>query len=347
METLSCFIDNYIPIDVIKMISPSNKLVSRIEKYNMIYNYQNKTTNEIINYEEFNKLDKMEKYNYNFISKEKEYKFINVDYDVNKITQDTIEKCYVKNYDFYNLNYNEYVIYASINSSIVYFIFDSVNFTFTPVDDLINNKILTRKDSGERFICVKNKVDIDIVDNILNTLISNDIKNQYKKLVYNLIVKQEEKQIIFYDYNDCLLTTFIQDLLHSISGSKFYTSSYDYYENKLEFNKMLKTCKCRCVIIHKHKHISVESQIKNFCKLGFRNLIVCQNDKTKNMYNTKKYRNYLLDNEELLIKCIKEENNHYKMKRDDKWANEISYDDSIFYDTNLLLTNFLKWCCIK
>lgn len=252
----------------------------------------------------------------------------------------------MKSYDFYNLKNHDYIFPISNekrHSSTEYVVFNSLTFTFTPVDELINNKILTNKDCGERFVYVKNIVNIDVVNDILNSLITPEIKLQYKNLVYNLIVKQEENQIIFYDYNECLLTTWIHDLLYTISNKKFYVYSCDYYENKLEFKNLLKTQKPRCVVIRNYKSIPIKTQIKEFCKLGVRNIIVCQNDKTNTMYNISNFRKYLNDNKELLIKCIKEENNYEPTS----WECEMQHDDNIFYKSDLLLTNFLKWCCIK
>ena len=346
MEVLLEFIEHNQP-DVMKMVSPSNDLVSSCEMINIRYNYKNSITDEIITCEEYKKLNKIEQPMYYLLEKDK-YEFIEAWYDNNKIFQDTIEKCHVKvnSLNFYSLNYYEYVfsIHRHPSHTSDYVIFNSVNFTFTCVDDLINNKILTGEDSGGRILTVKHTVNVSIVDNILNSLITNEIKLQYKILVYNLIVKQEEDQIIFYDYNNCLLTTWIRDLLYSISNNKFCIESDTYYENKLEFKKLLKKRKLRCVVISNHiTNIPIETQIKDFCRLGFKNIIVCQKNKINTMYNVANFRTYLQDNKELLIKCIKNENNY----EPECWERDIQYDDNIFYNSNLLLTNFLKWCCTK
>ena len=177
-----------------------------------------------------------------------------------------------------------------------------------------------------------------MVDTILDSLIHFETKQQYKTLVYNLIVKQEQKQIIFYDYNDCLLTTWITDLLYTISGKKICIYSNKYYEDKIEFNKFLKTEKPRCVVIRKYNKITIETQIKDFCKLGFKNIIVCQDDKTNNMYNIINFKQYLHDNKEEIITILKQEYCHKEIPN-------IIHDDEIFYMQQLFLTNFLKWCC--
>lgn len=301
---------------------------------------KNKITNEMISFCDYFRLDDNLKNNY-------DKKFITeVEYNVEKILKDTLNTCYVKEYDFYNLNYFEYVFSIIQSSSIIsYVVYNSLTYKFTPVDELISDKVLTRRE-GHRLFYAKNEMNIAIVDDILNSLITNDIKCQYKKLSYNLLVNQEEKQIIFYDYNDCLLTTWIKDLLYSISGNEYYVYSSDYYDDKAEFRKLMRIHKYRCVIIQQHNNslnVSIEKQIKDFCNLGFKNIIVCQKEKRNTMYNITNFRKHLHDNKELLMKCIKEENNYVV----DNWEREIQHDDCIFYTQHLLLTNFLKWCCIK
>ncbi len=275
------------------------------------------------------------------VSKKDEFAFIDVEYNNNEIMQDILNTCFVKSYEFYNLEYHEYVFPILYNNKLSSFteynIFNSLTFTFTPIDDLINNKILTHKDSGRRFIYVKKSINVDIVDDILDSLISPYIKSQYKKLVYNLIVKQNDKQIIFYDYNNCWLTMFIRDLLLSISNTKCVCSK-DYYENKRTFKKILQTQNPRCVIID-NLNIKDEKQIEEFLKLGFKYIIVCKTDTTNNMYNVLNFKKYLNDNAEYIIKIIKEENSYEPSNL------ELELDNDIFYKSNLLQTNFLKWCC--
>ncbi len=303
---------------------------------------KNKITNEFIAYTDYLKLEKLNNYEKNNYDKN----CVNVEYNVEEILKDTLNKCYVKEYDLYNLNYYEYVFPIHQSSSTTsYVIYNSINITFTPVDELISDKILTCKDKGSSFFHAKHIINTNIVDDILKSLMPNDIITEYKKLTYNLIVKQEEKQIIFYDYNGCLLTTWIRDLLHSISNNKFYALSCHYYDDKIEFRKIMRTNKYRCVIIQKYNpmNVPVKKQIKDFCNLGFRNIIVCQNDKQNTMYNIANFRKHLNDNKELLMQCIKEEHNYVI----NNWENEIQHDDCIFYSQNLLLTNFLKWCCMK
>lgn len=96
----------------------------------------------------------------------------------------------------------------------------------------------------------------------------------------------------------------IISLLCAISNTKFYIYSYEYYENKLEVKKLLKTL--RCVIIKEYPNITIKKQIDEFSRLGIKNIIVCQQDEKNTMYNISNFRKYLNDNKE---SCIKEENN--------------------------------------
>jgi hypothetical protein len=293
---------------------------------------------ELLSCKEYHKLNYTEK-----------TKIISVEYDVDKIIKDIINKCNVNKdeyYEEYNLDYSEYVFSLCGIGYSKYVIFNSKNFTFNNIDELINNKILTGKNAGGRMLYSKSICNINIVDDILNSLIKNETKNEYKKLVYNLIVEQEEKQIIFYDYNECLLSVWINDLLYSISGCGILRSC-DYYRDKTYFKNLIKNNRCynRCVIIVTGSK-KIETQIHDFVKLGFKNIIVHQDNSKKIMYNIENYRNYLQYNKDLLIKCINEENNDEPIDVDN-WKYDIQHDDSIFYSQKLLLTNFLKWCCNK
>jgi hypothetical protein len=304
--------------------------------------YKNKITGEFIIHDDYLKLDNIEQSNYNTDCDE-------IKYNEKKILEDVIKKCYVKEYDFYNLDYGEYVLNISPSYSDI--IYNSKNITFTSVDEFINNKILTKKESGEHGSCcstsiyLKNRtnINIDIVDNILNSLISPEFKLEYKNLVYNLLVKQEEKEIIFYDYGEwCLLTTWIKELLDKISANKFYIVSCYYYWNKKHYNKLFKTKKPRCVFISNHKDIrcSIETQINHFRKIGIKNIIVPQASRwnANEMYDIINFRKYLKDNKDILINYMKEDVDWYRVFR---------HDDNIFSSSEMLFINFLKWCCIK
>jgi hypothetical protein len=273
---------------------------------------------------------------------------ISVDYNVEEICKDIIKKCYIKNCEYYDLKPYEYLFRSTKPDSeelgrVEYSIFNSQTFTFNDVDMLINNKILTSTHEGGRSVLVKNTCDVNIVDNILNTLIEHDIKHKYKTLLRNLIVKPNEKQIIFYDSDECLMTTFVTDLLFTILGSGAYVSSDEYYNNKKDFIKNIKITKPRCILIKNIQGVKLETQLNTFEQVGFKNIIVydCYQQTRKPIYNIAKYKNYLQENKQQLMNLIKEEN-HYEVEH---WDSEIPHNDSIFYKSRLLMTNFLRWSC--
>jgi len=342
MEHLMGYIE-YIQDPVYKMVKPIEQLVDFNEMNELMYYYVNKLTNNKISNEEYIKLSYDDKKEYT-LNTRRNYKFIRTSYNINKILQDTVKKCYIKTVDYYILDYHEYILYDNSETIDKYVIFNSLNLSYIPIDELINNKILTEDKMGINPIYINNMIDISIVDNILDSLIKDETKKLYKKLVYNLIVKQEEKQIIFYDYNECLLTTWIRDLLGFFSNHNYIYLS-EYYKNKSEFKKTIQKHRPRCAIIANYNKVSIEKQIEDVYKIGIKIIIVCQDNKTNNMYNIINFRKYLQDNKETLMECIKNETNN--KSRIFNWEVDIEHDDSIFYSNRLFLTNFFKWCCVK
>ena len=60
------------------------------------------------------------------------------------------------------------------------------------------------------------------------------------------------------------------------------------------------------------------------------------------MYDIIKFKKYLNENKEIIMRYIGKE----KYEPSD-WERDVQHNDSIFYSSGLLLTNFLKWCCVK
>ena len=76
------------------------------------------------------------------------------------------------------------------------------------------------------------------------------------------------------------------------------------------------------------------NQIEEFKKLGFKNIIVEQDNNIK-IYNVKNYKKYLEENKEIILDlCVSNKN-------------ILNFEDNIFYDASLLQTEFLKWCCTR
>ena len=344
-ETLLGYIEYWNEDTCYRMI-PENVLLTHNEMFNFIYNYKHEISGAIISHSDFCNLKYKEKQNYySNINKTCKSKFIpvNLEYDIVKIQQDIIKKCYNKKYDIYELKYHEYAIQFTCDDSLVIlFILNSPTFTFTHIEEIINNKILTEHESGDRNIhySILNDVDTNIVDDILNSLINDKIKGMYKKFIYNLLVEESDNLNIFYDYNECLLTECLKGVTEALKGFDYIYYS-KYYDNKLEFKKLIKNNKPRCVIISKFNDIPIEKHIKCCSTLGFKNIIVLTKDKTNNMYNIINFRKYLQDNKEIILNCI---NKKEKRCEPDRFKN--MFDDDVFYLTKMLLPNYLKWCCM-
>lgn len=225
-----------------------------------------------------------------------------------------------------------------------YVLFNPIDVTFVYCDGISGHRWLPEWISdGISMINMKKICNIDIVDNILKSLLPKDIISMYKKLVHNLLVKLEEKEIIFYDYNQQLMTLWIKNLFYLTNIN--YCTSYNYYSNGTEYKKIIASNKYRCVIIEKtfDTDISIEQQINQFREFGIKIIIICQNNSTKKLYDLPNYRKYINDINESLMKLLKEESIDLPEEFD-----RPNFDEkSMFLRPALLETNFLKWCCIR
>jgi hypothetical protein len=341
-------------INNIYIIEPLKKLIGNEEFLNIFSSYRHIDTNKIIKNYEYQKLDNYEKKEYIFnnirfddycnlniidkklYSKENIYKYFYLKYDENKIYNSAIKNYYKKDVVYYNLKYNEYLINNTFGEN-KYVILDTLNFTFTPVDNIILDKIITNNNVGGRSLHLTNNIDINIVDNILDTLISIDRKKEYKKIMYNLLVKHNGEEIIFNDYKFCYLAEWIKDIMYTLKGEKEYIYSNEYYNNKKVIKKLIESKKIKCVFISNfNTYRTIENQIENFRALGLKIMIIKNNYDIKDMYNENNYMKYLNDNKETICEYIV-----------DKKKYNIGFVNDIFCMENMLLTNFLKWCCLE
>jgi hypothetical protein len=271
-------------------------------------------------------------------------------------------KFYVSDFEPYKLKYNEYLIRCHMDNNNTLFIFDSINCTFTPlVNGMLHDKVVPGSIQGSGIIYIKKNTDIDIVNNIMKSLVINDnIIRNYKKLAYNILVRPEKEEIIFYDYEECLLTDWIRDLLYCISKQGYLTNSYEYYSNKTEYIEQIKGCKPRCIVISNYlTDVSITNQINDFRKLGIKYMIIQPNvhvrrELAKNavaMYNISRYIDYIKDNRFSLIEILKKEHYSDVILSIQDWEQQLvniyklNHYDNIFSKQRLFLTNFLKWCC--
>lgn len=314
--------------------------------------YYNKKNNELISSRKYYKFLNEEKNNYN------KSDFRIVKYDLDKIYNDCLIKCYKKNAEPYKLKYHEYCLpkYHNNGDIVEYILYNSKDNSIINIDDYIDNKIITETISGIRgFMNIKNDININIIDKILDNFIDNQTKKEFKKFAYNVIVEPVEKEIIFYDTNSRILTSIFNDLMHHLSNEDVYLTPYKYYSNKNEMNKSIKDKRPKYAIVNFYEGIDEKKVLNEFRKLGIKYFIMIDNK--KNIYNEEKYKNYMIQNEEIIKEIIKTENkdkyntnysNEYIYNRLlNRWKYVIEYYDEIFNRQFALEHNLLKWCCSK
>ena len=237
-------------------------------------------------------------------------------YDYKKIIEDIRIKCYspeIADTSFRNnnkdckanyLKYNEYFM----NSNDKYYIFNSKTLKFIkydPITRILTDKLLNNNffESANRSVYTHsnkpdetevnkeiqhfNTLNINKVNNIFSSLIDDNILQDYKKLCYNIFVKQKE-DIIFYDYSDDQYV--LSEWLLNIMKIMFPDGVYEYNENNI---KNIKLEIPRMIIIDSN-NIS-ESQLNDIIteikNIRIKNIII--KNSTKNMYKYKiEYNKY-------------------------------------------------------
>ena len=267
--------------------------------------------------------------------------WINISYNVESILNDTINKCSETTPNIVNLSYDEYIVSGKEGANI----FNASNFSFTLInDELIDNKILTEDKQGNRSLHAKNNINTDIVDGILSSFVPEDTKHEYKKLMYNILVKQDNR-IIFNDYKFNYLSKWLRDLLQMLCPNSIAYSE-NFYENKSNFKQSMKKYNYRCVFVDEDtiNNKNIKKQIYDMCKLGFKNIIVLNKDKNNTIYDVNNVSQYLHKNKEKISMYIKQHQDPQYLPKLPIDINQLNY---IFYCNNMLLIEFLKWCCVN
>ena len=185
-------------------------------------------------------------------------------------------------------------------------------------------------------------INTEIVDDIMNSLISDkNIIQQYKRLCHNILVECSDT-IVFYDYasKHNIFTTWINDVVYSICKNDKCHFDRD---KKHCYSRDFKTNKPRLMIINELYMINnreyktytkkeLNNIIREILDLGIKNVIVTSKNANKNYYDYKKFSDYMNVNEERILKTTKCEDSGY-------------YNEDVFYKPSLLLNNFIKWCC--
>lgn len=282
-----------------------------------------------VNTKKIIKLSKNISYNYSA------YKHVTLIYSWDKIIKDICNKCYIRNPKLYELKYHEYLVCSNKSQCIFnarkYKIYDSSFF---------HNNIIPESLSGGRIVHVNDNIDTVIVDNILNSLVTDgSILKKFKTLCYNVLVKKSNYTKIFYDYDECLLSSWLRDTMITLSNNRHFLSDDCYFHDRYD-KKKIKEGHYRCIFISGgNSENYFETCIKNF-----KNIVISLGKYypgKKKIYNIDNFKKYLRDNKELIMSIITRYNN-------------VSYDydhvivngpiDNIFYNSRFLFSNFLKWC---
>jgi len=260
---------------------------------------------------------------------------INIEYENDKILIDITQKCVNKIIHYYFMEHSEYLI-EDLPTKKRY-IFNLSNYTFIPLDKILNEQILlsTLKD-----ICpfiIKNYQNTTIVDELLNSLINTDILINYKNIIFSTLFNN--KPVFFYDYNEKLLSYWLFRIINNIDSNYSNNSFIENHAFKrfrdLPFHFQIN--KPKYIVIEKIKEFTIPYQIKEVKNCLIKSIFVHQNDDNNQMYSMNSYNNFLKNNKERIIKIIKEETN-YEIKNWEKESQEL------FTNPYLLQTNFLKWC---
>lgn len=249
---------------------------------------------------------------------------IKLNYNYDKIINDIIKNCYIKDPSIYNFSYCEHILNPNNKLNLTdpntYYIYNAKTKQITNINDI--DKIIDEKNYFCQYsigsIIDINNINTNIVNIILNKIIKKKYYKkilEYKKICYNVFVNQSTDITIFYDNNNTkyygLFTYWLSNAHERICGYSCLTDS-----NYLEYNKI---ARFGVISSTTNDHIKLITEYK---KLGIKNIIVCTND-TNTMYN----------NEQESILYCKET------------CNNLDYLDELFYSPSLLFINYFLWCC--
>ncbi len=326
-----------------KIIKPEmSEIIDENEFRNNYTFYVNKINKKDINYEEFINLTYEEKDLYSYKTKYK-YKFVDLNYNYNKIKEDIIKKCYNNEIKIYNLKYNEYEVNINYGTKTETKIYNSKENKFDEIENYDKQGIIIQNNPYGTFklFYVSNKIETEIVENILKSLIRDEnILKKYNEICYSIFVKENSSVNIFYDYYDNVrqpyLSIWLRDLYVSLTEEEYITST-KYYGDLKKYNSIIKKKTPRFVIINDNS-ISYDKMINHFVSNGIKNIIIVIRDKTKNIYDEKNYIDFLESNK----KMIKEQ-----LIMKDQIEKIFRHYEDIFFCGDLLAMNFFKWCCTE
>lgn len=257
--------------------------------------------------------------------------YIEINYDYDKIIQDLIKNHSSSTQKKWVLSYGSYFI-AFYDDEMKY-ILNTETFeiiAYNPeTDDILTGcncsvyPLYNIKDIQE--------ANTDFVDTAIRMIIDDEESFQkYCQLTYNIFVKQEEKENVFID-NTGHLTQWITNALDIISTNVdiYIYISKDHHKILKKYNP-----ETRLVIIENANYVP------KLLQKGYKNIIIMK----KKKWDENKFINFIEENKETILS-----ESHYTENDSPEWwfqnLNRLSIE--IFYHRQLLLNNFLKWCCDK
>lgn len=269
----------------------------------------------------------------------KDYIYVRVEIIYNEIINDICNNCY-KNHDEYSKYILEPYEYFISNNGIQ----SIINTKKLQIIDYNNNnnKILTCNEMSCSVLNINNfdDINISIIDDIFNCFINNKkIVKDFRKMCYNIFVKQLSGSIIFYDPGNSIVRLISYLLFILNKTNKYY--DYNYKINKDNNIKIIEENKPLVVSLENDD----KDILKSISNLEIKNIIIKNKIDKYNYrcnYDYKKTLDYIKVNDELIINnSVDKERMKIKLKDLD----ECEVMD-LFISPNLLFNNFLKWCCI-
>lgn len=279
-------------------------------------------------------------------------RIVHINYRYDSIIKDIIEKCYQEHPTEFVPQYHQFFVGTSITGEgYCTRLFDAKQVEFNPIEQYINGKYTTRS-QGSRSIRTEGDCDIDIVDTIMRQLIPHSQhRNSFRTLCHTVLVDSLSSPYVFYD------TCYYKDEYHQLSSwlsSITYTLGIesipvldlggDVSSKKSalsEFIKENKDTRARCVSLVNIREEDIHSYVETICeKLGIMFFIVRKktNNSKESIYDFNGYKKYMKENCEYIKHRIPSSAHHRDFVED---------IDMIFYSTEMLFTNFLKWCVAR
>lgn len=272
---------------------------------------------------------------------------VNINYRYDSIIKDIIEKCYQEHPNEFVPQYHQFFVGTSLTGKgYCTQLFDAKDVEFYPIEHYINGKYTTRSE-GNRYFRTEGYCDVDVVDAIMRQLIPySQHRNSFHTLCHAVLVDGFSSPYVFYD--TCYtnehhqLSSWLSSVTYTLGiGSIPILDLLNVSSKKSALSEFIKEntdTRARCVTLVNISEAEIDPYIETIRNnLGIMCFIVCKktNDPKESIYDFNGYKKYAKENYELIKYHIPPSTRHH---------NFVEYVDDIFYSTEMLFTNFLKWC---